>query len=307
MADAVELDPVGVRQPVLAEARGGGRPRQQPVVGPPHDPHRAGDPLGVELASPRATRASISAQRAPRSRATPSSWWASSSAGMCSKLAVSSWSRGAGPPGGEDRVGVRRGGLRRARASPPGSASRSLVGVVARAPSRRPAPARRPSPPARARRAAARRSRRASCRRGARARTRPRPSPARPRRRARRRSTSPAIAGPARVPGQRQREHVVPALERGQHELPHAPRVGEAVQQHQRRPGAAAMRRRERRSRRAHPARSTPRPRSGPRSASPPSRGSSRTAAGPPPSRPARRARRGRRSTPSRCARRARR
>jgi len=46
---------------------------------------------------------------------------------------------------------------------------------------------------------------------------------------------------PARVPGERRRQDVVPALEVRQDELPRAPRVEEAVQQHERRPGAAAV------------------------------------------------------------------
>ena len=49
VADAVELDPVGVREPLVAKARGGRRPRQEPVAGAPHDAHRAGDGLRVEL------------------------------------------------------------------------------------------------------------------------------------------------------------------------------------------------------------------------------------------------------------------
>src|SRR5919197_126869 len=48
VADAVELDPVGVGQPVVAEAGGGRRPGQQPVFRAPHDPHGAGDPLGLD-------------------------------------------------------------------------------------------------------------------------------------------------------------------------------------------------------------------------------------------------------------------
>jgi hypothetical protein len=46
---------------------------------------------------------------------------------------------------------------------------------------------------------------------------------------------------PAGVTGQRGRENVVAALERRQDELPRAPRVGEAVQAHERRPGAAPV------------------------------------------------------------------
>ena len=51
--------------------------------------------------------------------------------------------------------------------------------------------------------------------------------------------------------GQRRGQHVVPALERGQHELPRAPRVGEPVQEHERRAGAAAVRGREAHARNA--------------------------------------------------------
>ena len=46
----------------------------------------------------------------------------------------------------------------------------------------------------------------------------------------------------AGVADQRRRQHVVVALQRRQHQLPAPPRVGEAVQAHQRRTGAAAMR-----------------------------------------------------------------
>jgi hypothetical protein len=46
---------------------------------------------------------------------------------------------------------------------------------------------------------------------------------------------------PARVAGEGRGEDVVPALERGQHELPGAPRLHEAVQAEERRAGAAAM------------------------------------------------------------------
>ena len=59
------------------------------------------------------------------------------------------------------------------------------------------------------------------------------------------RSTLAVERRPARVAGQRRREHVVAALERGQHELPRPPRVHEAVQAHERRAGAAAVRRTE--------------------------------------------------------------
>jgi hypothetical protein len=48
MSDALELDPIGVREPVVPEARGRRRPWQQPVGRAPDDPHRADDALGVE-------------------------------------------------------------------------------------------------------------------------------------------------------------------------------------------------------------------------------------------------------------------
>src|SRR3712207_8651146 len=41
VADAVELDPVRVRQPVVEEAGGGRWPRQELVVRSPHDADRA--------------------------------------------------------------------------------------------------------------------------------------------------------------------------------------------------------------------------------------------------------------------------
>ena len=82
VADAVELDPVGVRQPVVAEARGRRRPGEDPVVGPPDDPHRAGDPLGVEVQPSRSRE--LDQRPDVAAVATPRIWWASSSAGMCS-------------------------------------------------------------------------------------------------------------------------------------------------------------------------------------------------------------------------------
>jgi hypothetical protein len=56
----------------------------------------------------------------------------------------------------------------------------------------------------------------------------------------------------ARMPGQPQGQDVVPALERGQDELPRPPRVDEAAQADHRRSGAAAVRGREGRVRAAH-------------------------------------------------------
>jgi hypothetical protein len=47
---------------------------------------------------------------------------------------------------------------------------------------------------------------------------------------------------PAGVARERQREDVVAALERREDELPRAPGLGEAVQAHERRPGACAVR-----------------------------------------------------------------
>ena len=46
--DAVELDPVGLRQPVRAVARGARGQRQDPVGAAPHDPHGARDLLGLD-------------------------------------------------------------------------------------------------------------------------------------------------------------------------------------------------------------------------------------------------------------------
>jgi hypothetical protein len=47
----------------------------------------------------------------------------------------------------------------------------------------------------------------------------------------------------AGVAGERRGEHIVMAFERRKDELPGSPRAGEAVQQDERRPGAAAVRR----------------------------------------------------------------
>ena len=71
VADALELDPIGVREPVLAKAHGGRRPRQEPVLRAPHDPDRARDVLGVEARSPRGAVLDHRARaaRSPRCRA----------------------------------------------------------------------------------------------------------------------------------------------------------------------------------------------------------------------------------------------
>ena len=52
VADAVELDPVGVREH-RALALGGARPREDAVGGAPHDPHRARHALGVQRPAAR--------------------------------------------------------------------------------------------------------------------------------------------------------------------------------------------------------------------------------------------------------------
>ena len=189
VADAVELDPVGVREPVLPETDRRRRPRQQPVVGPPDDPQRARDVrrneriavayrLPDERARPRARRDPddvvdeqigrdvLEVRRDELRRLTP--------AGV----------------GRDDRPGVRRD----APSSPPAASRRSRPSSCR---SRRPSPSRRPgrtprrSPRARGRRVAARRSHRASCRRRARSRSPPRPSRARRRRRRGRSSPCP--------------------------------------------------------------------------------------------------------------------
>jgi hypothetical protein len=48
VGDVVEHDPVSVREPLVGVARGGRRPGQQHVLGPPHDPDRAADRGGVD-------------------------------------------------------------------------------------------------------------------------------------------------------------------------------------------------------------------------------------------------------------------
>ena len=199
VADAVELDPVGVRQPLVAVARGRRRPRQQ--LGPrcPTRPAPGSRSARRRGASPRGAR-SVDQRRAPRrSAATPRIWWASSSAGMCSKRVAMSPRRAA--PAlrrGDDRLGVRR------RAP---SASSCIVAEVASVSRNESSPSAQPPAGAsattvrarRARRAAARRSRRASCRRGAPSRSRRRPSRARPPSASARRSTSPSIGGRRRA------------------------------------------------------------------------------------------------------------
>ena len=82
VADAVEHDPVGVRQPVAGSA-----PRraatEQAVLGAPDDPHRAGDALGVERPARAAARCR-SWRWAGAARGGARISCASSSAGMCS-------------------------------------------------------------------------------------------------------------------------------------------------------------------------------------------------------------------------------
>ena len=231
MADAVELDPVGVRAASRSRKRAAADGHGSSLSAVPHTT-RTGQAIrsASRLPARRAAR-TRSARRAPSQAAAPRSWWASSSAGMCSKFVV------------DERVARRRPSARgersrRRAARPPAPApassrsSRASPGTTRRPPpSRRPARARRPTARARARRAAAPRSRRASCRRCARSRSPPRPSRARPRRRRRAsRRPRPSSGGPPACPASVGREHVVLALERRQHELPRPPRVGEAVQ-----------------------------------------------------------------------------
>ena len=80
--DAVELDPVGVGEPLLADSAWPPRATAEPVGGTPHDPHGAVDPLGVELVA-RAQR-ELDQRSAPSQSATPRMMCAISSAGMCS-------------------------------------------------------------------------------------------------------------------------------------------------------------------------------------------------------------------------------
>jgi hypothetical protein len=103
--------------------------------------------------SRRASSISCSAASQP---AAPRSWWSSSSAGMCSKLVVSSCV--ARRPRGQNRLGVRR-GCRRQLVHRALKAEQGLVGLVALRPNRRPARAPQRSRHARVRRVAAPHSR----------------------------------------------------------------------------------------------------------------------------------------------------
>ena len=140
VADAVELDPVGVWQPVVAVAGGRRRPREQPVLGAPDDPDRAVDPRRVEPASRCAGRTRSAAAR-PAAAAPPSG--GRPGRRMCSKrVAMYSVARRR-PSACDDRVDVRSAAtscscivVEESSVSPNDSSPR---------PSRRPAPAPRPT------------------------------------------------------------------------------------------------------------------------------------------------------------------
>ena len=241
VADAVELDPVGVREH-RAVALGGARPRRG--CGPRCPRRSAPDTRPARgRAASRGRGRARPARACPAQRAAPRIWCASSSGGMCSqRSAMNSAARRR--PSGVATIASACGARARSAARASRRSGRASPGRRRRPPpSRRPARARRPSARGRARRAAARGSRRASCRRRARS-SNPASSIARSTA-----STTASSGGaarerrPAGVARQRRREHVVPALERGQHQLPRAPRVGEAVQQHERLARAAAVRR----------------------------------------------------------------
>ena len=74
MPDAFELDPLGVRQPFVAEARGRRRPGEEPVLraprdAAPRDAHRTGDRLGVE--TPAAAQRALDERRRVAGRHRP--------------------------------------------------------------------------------------------------------------------------------------------------------------------------------------------------------------------------------------------
>ena len=242
MADAVEHDPVGVRQPLLAEARRRRRPRQQPVLGPPHDADRALDALRVE----QPVEVARGVQQRHRRRAGRDAEQLVDEQLRRDVLVVGHEQLGRAAAAlrrGEQRVGVRRhdAGGEHER---PLHADQPRVRVVAG----RPAAGRRERDD-RARPAALGELQRdeaaervAGQVRGLEAGRVHGPLD----RVGQRRLVDLAVErGTARVAGERDRQDVVAAFERGQDELPGAPGVDEAVQAHERRPGAAAMGRRE--------------------------------------------------------------
>ena len=194
VADAVEHDPVGMRQPVVAEARGAaGQGRSRSSV-----PHTTRTGQVMRSASSGQPSRSAYSTRGPTAwqAAAPTIWWASSSRGMCSNLVAVYC------------VARRRPSVVATIASAWGAAARSCSCIVVKCPSvslNVSSPGAQPpagasattEEPDRARRAGARRSRQASFRRCAPARNPRRPWRARPRRRARPSSRPQSVAPPA--------------------------------------------------------------------------------------------------------------
>ena len=148
VADAVELDPVGVRQPVVPVAGGGARPRQQPVRRAPHDPHGAGRSARRRGSSPSRIAWSIIARRGLAARRAAHLVGEQLGRDVL-EVRRSMYSRRP-PPAlrrGHDRLGVRRRRLQQLAASSLKTRA-SPCRTRRRAPSRRPARARRPSRPA---------------------------------------------------------------------------------------------------------------------------------------------------------------
>ena len=241
VTDAVELHPVGVGQPLGAKARGGRRPRQEPVRGAPHDPHRAGDPLRVER--PAGAPRVLDQRRRPRAAPPRRASDGRAARPGCARSWSSTSSVARRRPSDDARIASACGAAACTSSySAAWRASTLSEDVVTRAPSRRPGRARRPSAPGRARRAAARRSRRASCPRGARV-SKPASSIARSTASASTAlATSPSIGGPPACPASVGASTSCRRSSAGSTSSQLRQVSNEAVQAHERRPGAAAVR-----------------------------------------------------------------
>ena len=238
VADSVKHDPVGVREPVAPVAGGGGRPRQQSVFGSPRDPNRTGDSLGVE--TPAGLQHGV--DRRPGGRAAGDADELMREQRGRDVLVVDRLEhRGAAPSlrAGDECVGARSEchglGLERAL-----NAEQLPVGVVATRPS-----ARRRERDDRAGSAAGGQLERDEA--AERIANEVRGLDVRLVKRAldelgeRRRRDGVWKRRSAGVPGEGERKHVVPALERRQDEFPHAPRVQKSVQAHERRAVSRAV------------------------------------------------------------------
>jgi hypothetical protein len=240
--DPVELDPVGVRQPLLAEAHRRGGPGQKLVVRAPHDAHRAGDLRRVELVA-RAQRV-VEHRRRTVAAGHPAHHVREQLGRDVLEVRRERLRRPAAPFGRrDDLVGVGRRSLHLCK---------RVVEVGGRVGERVVRPR-----PAAGRRQRDDRLRPPACRQLEReeaaervagdVRRREAGLVHRPLERVRERGGAELALepGPTRVAGERRREHVVLPLERRQDEIPGAPGVGEAVHTEEGRARPAAVERRE--------------------------------------------------------------